>query len=79
MMTQKRVSELTDKVVGLNDASSDQSWAAKSNRIWRVIDGNCGRDIRQKMFAAIQAEMTRRSAAKRRAEAAVRKSSSRVA
>lgn len=70
-----RVRELTDKVVALNDASTDKSWAAKTDRMWRVIDGNCGKDIRQKMFRAIHAEMTRRSAAKRRAEASARKAS----
>jgi hypothetical protein len=72
MITSQRVAELTDKVVALNQASSDQSWAAKTNRMWRVIDGNCGKDIRQKMFKAIQAEMTRRSAARRTAQATAR-------
>ena len=72
-ITEERVRALTDKVVELNKASPDQSWAAKTNRIWRVIDSNCGKDIRQKMFRAIQAEMTKRSAAKRKADAAARK------
>lgn len=79
MITQQRVNELTDKVVGLNQKSTDQSDQAKFNRMWSVVNGNCGKDIRQKMFQAIQREMTRRSAGKRRADAAKQKALAKIA
>lgn len=79
MITAKRVTELTDKVVALNNQSADKSDLAKFNRIYRVIDANCGKDIRQRMFQAIQREMSRRSAEKRRADAAALKAFAKIA
>ncbi|MEK7856569.1 MAG: hypothetical protein AAB288_10805 [Acidobacteriota bacterium] len=73
-ISQERVSLLTDAVVELNDASQDQSWKAKKNRINLVMSRKeVGKDIRAQMFDAIQREMSRRSAAKSKADAAARR------
>ena len=75
-----RVSQLTDLVVERVNASTDKSWGSKKQKIRDVLVGqSVGTDIRSKMFAAIQAEMSRRSAARRKAAAATKRLSEKIA
>ncbi len=80
MITSARVTQLTDLVVERINASTDKSWGAKKQKIRDVLVGqSVGTDVRDRMFTAIQAEMSRRSAARRKAQAATRAASKRTA